>query len=995
MKCFLTKLTVLFVFLFMAQATMAQVAQVTGKVSDPTGDPLAGVSVYISSDNNLGTTTKANGTFSLKVPKAKGKKLVFSFIGFSKKTVALTGRNQRLEIVMSPDLMNLNEVVVTGTGSIATKKQIGASISMLNKKQLGNLNNVVSVGAALQGKIAGAYVTRNSGNPSGGISIRLRGASTLTGSSDPLYIVDGVIVNNESSQLINLGGYSQNRLVDLDPDNIDHIVVLKGAAAAAIYGSRASNGVVLIYTKQGKTGAPNITFSTGVNINQLRKPFPYNTAQLKWENGVAVPAKRYNYQDEIFHTAFGYHNSVNISGGTKNTKYYMSASQLKNGGIVRNTDFGRKNLNIRIDQVLSKWAKVSVGSIVSYNKSNDMPNGKNYGPLVSLLFADNTKNPAPDKYGKYPNIGWMANPYEAINRIKATTTNRRNVSDIQFHLTPIKGLRINYVLGYDYTYSVGLLFIPKGFNTVPDGISQKNTLSTTMINSDLNLSYKLDLNEFISLTTGIGSSYQYEENNVFGVTNDKVGAMDNVIITDPSSAVSGRDYRSKASYWGNYIQESFSFKNKIFLTAAARIDGASTFGENQRNQVYGKFSGSYSISDENYWKNIFGTTFDYFRIRAAWGQSGNLTALDPFQIYTNYNTLNYMGDIGFIPSTMQGNPNLKPERQVEYESGFDFSMFKNRFGGEFTYYHQSITDLLVNRPLSPSTGYVSQFTNVGTMQNKGIEILIRGIPIQKSNFSWEVSGTYSRNNNITPFIEGGKVSLGMFGTSVAISGQPLGVFYGTYFATKSDGSMLLNSKGFVQKARGHYNYVKNTFGQSMPVPVQDYDKNGQPTGTTLRKVIGDPNPKFIASVINTLNYKHFSLRVQVDVVHGNQVMNWNKRMGYLFQGGAPQGLELTGKIPKGSSRPNFFIFQSFIEDGSYVKVRDVSLSYDLKIKKTKSFLKSIRFSLDGSNLLSFDRYSGPDPEVNTDGQSNGVRGQDMANVPIPRTFRFGMSFRFK
>ncbi len=995
MKYFITKSIVLFAFLFLAQVAMAQIAKVTGKVSDPTGESLVGVSVYIYSDNSLGTTTEVNGTFSLIVPKAKGKKLVFSFMGFSRQTVILTGNNQHLEIKMTPDLLNLNEVVVTGTGGIVTKKQIGASISMLNKRQLGNLNNVVSVGAALQGKIAGAYVTRNSGSPSGGISIRLRGASTLTGSSSPLYIINGVIVNNESSQLTNLGGYSENRLVDINPNNISHIVILKGAAAAAIYGSRASNGVVLIYTKQGKIGAPNITFSTSVNINQLRKAFPYNSAQLKWENGVAVPAKRYNYQDEIFHTAFGYHNSVSISGGTKNTKYYLAASQLKNGGIERNTAFGRQNINLNINQVLSKWAKVSVGSIISYDKSNDMPNGKSYGPLVSLLFADNTINPAPNKYGKYPNIGWMVNPIEAINRIKATTTNRRNISDIQFHLTPMKGLRVNYVFGYDYSYSVGLLFIPKGFNTVPDGMSQKNTLSTIMNNSNLNLSYKFNLNEFVSLTTGIGNSYQYEENNVFGVTNDKVGAMDNVIITDPSSAVSGRDYRSKASYWGNYIQESFSFKNKIFLTAAARVDGASTFGENERNQLYAKFSGSYSISDEHYWKNIFGTLFDYFRVRAAWGQAGNLTALKPFQIYTNYNILNYMGDIGFVPSTVQGNPNLKPERQVEYEFGFDFSMFKNRLGGEFTYYHQSITDLLVNRPLSPSTGYASQFTNVGTMQNKGIEILIRGIPIQKSNFSWKVSSTYSRNNNRTLFIEGEKVSLGMFGTSVAISGQPIGVFYGTYFATKPDGSLLLDSKGFVQEARGHYKYVKNTYGQSMPVPVQDYGPNGQPTGTTLRKVIGNPNPKFIASVINTLNYKRFSLRVQLDVVHGNQVMDWDKRMGDLFPGGAPQGLELTGQIPKGSSRPNFFIFQSFIEDGSYVKIRDVYLSYDLRIKNTKSFLKSIRFSLDGSNLVSFDHYPGPDPEVNTDGQSNGVRGQDMANIPIPMSFKFGMFFRFR
>lgn len=993
MKHFFTKTTALFVLLFMSQMAMAQIAEITGKVSDQSGEMLVGVSVYISG-TNVGTTTDVQGAFSLKVPDAKGKKLIFSFVGYTKKTVTLDGSNQTFTIRLSQDLLSLNEVVVTGTGGIATKKQIGASISRLDKKQLGNLNQQVSVGDALQGKIAGAYVTRNSGNPSGGISVRLRGASTLTGSSDPLYIIDGVIVNNQSAQLVDLGGYAQNRLVDIDPGDIDHIEILKGAAAAAIYGSRASNGVIQIFTKHGKTGAPSITFYSGVNANQLRKEFAYNKAQLKWDNGTAVPATRYNYQDYIFHTAFGYKNAIKISGGNANTKYAISASQLKNGGIVRNTDFNRKNFNMRIDQVINKWAKISAGSMISYNTSNDMPNGKNYGPIVSILFADNAINPAPDEYGVYPNIGWMANPNEAIDRIKASTTNFRAVNDIQVHLNPLKGLHVNYVLGYDYSNSTGLLFIPKGFNTRPNGRSEKNTLNTNLINSDLNVSYKFDLSPSITLTTSAGNSYQYQSSSVFGVINDKVSAIDNVVITDPSSAVGGSDYRSEYSLWGNYVQENFSFKNKLFLTAAARVDGASTFGTNERNQLYGKFSGSYSISEEDFWKKYLGETFDFFRVRGAWGQSGNLTALAPFQIYTNYNPLNYMGNIGFLPSTIQGNPDLKPERQDEIEFGFDFSMLKNRLGLEFTYYHQKISDLLINRPLAPSTGYTNQFTNIGTMENKGVEIMVKGIPIQKADFSWNVSATFSHNKNVTPYIEGQKMNLGMWGTSVAISGQPLGVFYGTYFATNADGSLLLDANGFVQKAKGHYETVTNSYGQSVPVPVQDYDANGQPTGTTLRKVIGDPNPKYVASLINAFSYKNFNFRFQFDMVHGNQVMNWNKRMGYLFPGGEPQGKELLGEIPQGSSRPNFFIFQSFIEDGSYVKLRDVYLSYDLKVKNPKSLIKSVTFSFDGYNVLSFDHYSGPDPEVNTEAQSNGVRGQDMANVPIPRVYKFGVSFKF-
>ncbi|PCH73267.1 MAG: SusC/RagA family TonB-linked outer membrane protein [Flavobacteriaceae bacterium] len=965
-----------------AQNTFAQSKTISGTVTEKgTGISLPGVNVLIKGTNQ-GVVTDFDGNFTIS-SKIENGKLVFSFLGYKTKTIALSGNTQVINVQLIEDLLGLDEVIITGTSGIATKKQLGAAISTVGAGDLSESRAVVSVGEALQGQVAGAQISRNSGNPSGGMSVRLRGASTIAGSSEPLYIIDGVIMNNSSASLINLGGYSQNRMVDINPNDIERIEVLKGAAAAAIYGSRASNGVIQIFTKRGKTGAPKITYSTSVNMSSLRKQLPYNDAQLKWDGDVAVPAKRYNYQDDIFETGFGYENAINITGGTDKTKYSFSGSQYKNGGIVKNTDFDRKTLRLRLDQEIYDWLSISGGSFVSFNKSNDMPNGKDYGPITSVIFADNITNPAPDEFGNYPKIGWMANPIESIDRIRATTKNMRSISDIQLKVKPFEGFRINYTFGYDHASSEGLLFIPHGFKTKANGISQKATVNMDMVNSDITASYQFDITDDLKATTGVGYSYQYEERQIFKVENDKLLAIDGIIVTTPASASGGVDYRTQVSYWGGFLQQSFGYKDKLFLTLAGRLDGASTFGEDERQQFYPKVSSSYTISDEDFWENALGDTFDSFKIRAAWGQAGNLTAIPAYEIFTNYNVSEYNGNISLISEASRGNSIVAPERQTEMEFGFDASMFGGRLSVEFSYYNQQIEDLLLRRLLTPSTGFNTEFANVANMSNKGFELLLRGTPIKHENFKWSVTGTFSQNRNLVTNVANFRIPVGMFGTSVVQEDKPLGVFYGTYFATDAMGNKLLTNKGKVQKAKGHY---------EGNIAIQDYDAQGQPTGTTLKKIVGDPNADYTASITNEFEYKNFGFRMQWDISQGNQVMSWDKRMAYLFKGGKFTADELNGLVPKGFSSPNFGIFESFIEDGSYFKLREVAFSYNLKLEK--SYLNNIKFTLSGNNLISIDNYYGFDPEVNTESQSNGARGQDMANVPIPKVFKFGVIFNF-
>ncbi|QNP52099.1 TonB-dependent receptor plug domain-containing protein [Hymenobacter qilianensis] len=320
----------------------------------------------------LATATGADGTYELRASVRPGTyQLAISSVGYANITQSLTlGTETQItaDATLREDLVGLKEVVVTGNSVATSKQQLGNAISTVNAREL-TQGAAVQIDQALQGKVAGAQVSQNSGNPAGGISVRLRGTSTVVGSSDPLYIIDGVIVNNDSPELLDLGGYAQNRLVDLNPADIDRIEIIKGAAAAAIYGSRASNGVVQIFTKRGKEGKPSVTVSSNFIVSKIRKTLDVNTYPFRFTNTVAsdltqVPAERYDFQDQIFRTAVGTDNYVSVSGGSQATRYFFSGSYFKNQGIVDATDFDRKTGRLRLQQTLTNWASLSVGAII-------------------------------------------------------------------------------------------------------------------------------------------------------------------------------------------------------------------------------------------------------------------------------------------------------------------------------------------------------------------------------------------------------------------------------------------------------------------------------------------------------------------------------------------------------------------------------------------------------------------------------------------------------
>ncbi|MDN5203246.1 SusC/RagA family TonB-linked outer membrane protein [Fulvivirgaceae bacterium BMA10] len=961
-----------------------------GKVTSDNGEPVTGATVQIK-NTTLGTITDISGDYTFQVSIEPGSYvLIIRSVGLLTKEIPLSLGTQTVvenDITMEMDILGLDAVVITGTGGLTEKKQLGNTISTISGMDIRE-SGALDITGSLSGKLAGIQVTQNSGDPAGGISVRLRSASTVNGSSDPLYIIDGVIVNNNSTNVLNVTSVVQNRLSDINPQDIERVEVIKGAAAAAIYGSRASNGVVQIFTKKGKAGKPVITLSTSVNFNSLRKKRDFNEEPFNWTSSdITVldrePVTRYDYQDMVFENSTGTDNYISISGGKDNTNYFSSFSYLKNEGILKGTDYERVGGRIRINQIINDWASVSLGSYIARSHSNDMPNGGyGFGVLQTILFTNNRIDPAPNADGVYPVMTFYPNILEYIETFDFQQKNNRSISDLQFNLSPFEGLNVNYVLGYDHSKSTGTRYVPIGTTTVNLGTARTSTIGTTQLNSDLNVTYEKELSTKLKSTTAGGFTWQFDESELSTISAS--GLALGVRTTDGAATIVTDELRSKRSIWGGYLQQTFGLKDKLFVTGAIRLDGASVFGEDERNQFYPKVSMSYLISQEDFWQNLLGSTFDSFKFRAAWGQAGNLTAIGPFDRLSNYTAISIDGSSGLLAPSQLGNPDLKPERQTEVEIGVDVALLNNRLGLELTYYTQDIEDLLLERTLSPSTGASSRIENIGTMTNKGFEALITATPIQTNDLTWSVTGTFSTNENEVNGVEGEQISIGNFGFSVAKNGQPLGVFYQGYYARNPDGSLLLTPQGLPQREKGSFDENGN--------PVPERDAQGQPSGSNLSKVIGDPNPDFIASLINEVDYKNFSFRVQFDAVQGFDVLSWDTRMFYRFGGGPQEGSELRGDEVRGTGRAKFGIAESYIEDGSFVKLREISASYQWR--NPIRGIKNLRFTLSGRNLFSIDDFSSYDPEVNMDAQSNGSRGGIMGLVPIPRVVRLGLTATF-
>ena len=1008
---------------FFVLSGFASMGQITlkGKVTGENGVGVSDINVVSSSGS--GATTDAKGNYILALPKAGTFNISVSGIGIksSVKTFTATGSDEVLNFTITKDALGLDEVVVIGSSLTQTRKQLGNTVNSVSGKSLSNSGSG-NLTAALQGKVPGAQITQTSGDPSGAISIRMRGTGTIQGSTEPLYVIDGVIVSNATTNVTNpnvdAGPRSEigtNRMADINPNDIEKIDVIPGASASAIYGSRASNGVVLITTKRGKAGQMKIDFSTSVISNSLRKKVyistlgkQFGTAGLRLGNISNAPASpaytgstvvytrpdgavrtlandvvdvtRYDYQDDIFQKGIGTDNYLSLSGGTDKTKYFLSGGYYLNEGIIKNTDFKRVNLKTRIEQIVNKYLTVLGGVAYSNSFANEKPNGNVFwSPINSVNITNNIFNiydrdAAGNLKGVEPT---RVNPLSVIQDMQLTQAVNRTITDVQFKIKPFNGLNIDYILGIDNFSQEGRNFIKRPSYTTGfqgTGYVANVLVNTQLVNNDVNISYQTNFKKFSSLTS---TGFNHQNQKITGVSTDGTDLTPGITTINAATAstIVTRYLDDRRQVFGGYLQETFGYDNVAFLTLAGRIDGSTSFPEDTRTYFYPKVSGSLNISDMKFWKEQkFSNWFSSARLRASYGKAGNLTGIGSYDRFSNYNSGNINGVATYNLNPNLGNPFIEPERASEIEVGTDLSFLQNKLGITFTTYNKKIigNSLLVLRNLAPSSGGTGKFENVGNLTNKGWELGINANPVSTKNFNWNIGFSLNRNKNLvtsssqlTPIFLGNALGANSF---TVIAGEPVGAFFGNYFKRDAQGNIALDAAG-------------------RPI--------AETVGTTTKldtKVIGSPNPDWISSFTNSIEYKKLSFSFLLDGAFGQDVFNADRRTRQGVGFGDFAEKETKGELPRGYIFSIYATEEWRVESGSYLKLREVSLSYQLP--NFAKFIKSTSISVTGRNLISWDTYDGYDPETNAGGNSAALRGIDFGNVPIPKTYQVTLRASF-
>jgi TonB-dependent starch-binding outer membrane protein SusC len=952
---------------------------VTGRVTDATGGGIAAASVLIDG-TRVGTVTTEDGTYRLVVSSPQPPLvLLVRALGYKPQRFPLgtTSGQVTQDARLERDILNLSQLVVTASRVETERASLGASLATVTGGDVANAG-VPQVDAALAGKVPGALVQLNSGTPGGGASVRLRGLSTISRSAEPLYIVDGVIIDNGSNQAVDLGGNTSNRVADLDPNDIERIEIVKGAAAAALYGSRANNGVVQIFTKRGRPGALRVNVRTSVGSDDVENRLEVNRAPV---NAAGQTVERFDYQDQIFQRGLTSNTTVGLSGGDDKTQFYLGGSLQTQEGIIRTTDYVRQNIRLNLDRTITDWLKLSTSTAYVTSTANRQANGglvNNRGVLTNFLFNSNDRNLFADPVtGIFPRGQLASNPLEVMANWKAPQDISRFTGGLQLTATPTEALSIDYRVGIDNYTDAQSSFVPRG-SSAPDlqgGLAISAALRAELFNQDVDVTYRWPALGNWRFVTSAGSNYQQQRFNSTIARAENLALLVTTVQGSTQFASQSIDERRILGFYG---QQQLTYGELLTLTTAIRSDASSAFGRDERQQYFPKFGASLDLTQLDGVQRVLSPVVERLRVRGGLGFSGEQPP-GSFDRLANYVFEPAGGLSGVVNSTRQGNEGLRPERSRELELGLDAELLGGRFGVEYTYFDRQVTDLILPQTVTPSTGFTERLTNVGSLTNAGHEILLRSFNVQRASFGWNTTVTLATNNpQVTQVASGGAFFIPeSFNIIRVAAGQAPGHFWGTTYR-RNDAGQILNAAG-------------------QPIQAADGTITGIPA-IGPAQLIGNPNPGNYWSVINEFTVrKNFALRVQFDGVGDVDVFNFDRRLleTPAFGVGAAYADELEGRVPRGYFAARRSIFEEYVEDGSFVKLREIALTWTLPEainKHLRTRGASVTFS--GRNLHTWTNYTGWDPETNTGGQRTAVRGFGFAAVPIPRSVAMSVNLNY-
>lgn len=1013
-------LTVMYLLACSFTIGRAQEITVSGTVSDA-NVPLAGVTVIVKENRDIKVATDGEGRFRLSVPKKAT--LVFSYVGYLTKEIVIEAQTsqQNLNVVLAAEDAQLDEVVVVGYGTVK-KAEMTGSVASIGAKQITQVNTVSNVAQALQGHVSGVQVNQASGQPGESMKIKIRGTNSLGASNAPLYVIDGLPIENLSAQL--------------NPDDIESISILKDASSTAMYGSRGANGVIMVTTKKGALGKPSVSYNNYFGTQRLRKKIDLLNAQdfailqneVAQDKGVTLPwtpeaiqglGKGTDWQDLVYRGPLVQDHNLSFSGGSEKTKYYSSFGYFSQDGIIRNSGFQRLAFRVNLEQKLTDKMSFTTNLSVQNSRYNQAQYQSAEGgggipwttmvmpPTQGVYNTDGT-------YTKFTGVTWGETNPVGISENWHNVSNKLGIiGNAVFSYAIIKGLNLKLSAGVDHNYEKKDVYYPSnislGQRTDADGnrifgVASKDYGSGTSFINENTLDYQVDLGAH-QLNALVGFTYQNNKSDGLNSGNG-IGFLSDIYQNNNLSSAITKALPSSRygdnrllSYLGRI---NYSYQGKYFATFTGRYDGSSRFGSNNKFAFFPSVAAAWTISEESFLKD--NATLSDLKLRLSYGASGN-QGISNYQTLANLSNTDVVFDnqlySGFVLSALK-NPDLKWETTKQFDVGVDVGLLGDKIQVTADYYQKRTTDLLLNVTLPGSGGFGSVLQNVGVVQNRGVEFQISAQPNIGKDFKWNTSLNITANR--TKVLDLGKDAYGngilykeigaggnWFPT---IIGEPMMQLYGYTVEGiyQTDEEAVANGES--TKKAGDYRF-KNWDGQGV---VNDRDD---------RTVLSRLEPKFTFGFNNTFTYKSFDLSFLIVGSYGNDIVNEFRKYNISLNGkwvptreafnqrwqGPNTGQAFDKPSENSGSSIRDYANSLWLENGSYLRLRDITLGYTFSPSLLKNLrIASVRVYVSAQNYLTITNYSGYDPEVSW--ANSTINGWDRGNYPATKSITAGLKVNF-